>query len=999
MSSLPTFDNINNVKVFNGTSQYLQISPTTINLANGLAIVATFTPTAATPTSGETLCSFFQSSSTTNAITIARSGTTSQFNLNYINSSGVTQSIPIGNLTTGNKYQLIAQSSGIQTVTTNIYLNNSSNPITSIYPATILPINYAVYLNNSIGAYFGNGSLSLYMSVLIVNFAVYNRILTSAEINNYFNNSIGLISYTTALYNPIAIKMTSFYQSVANFPSYLYFDADSLNQMQGYFPGSSVATWCNLGSEVGTVINARGAFIGGTYLPTLQQTSTANNSRYYVQFTGTGTTVGNYFTLPPLQMTNAGFTIIFVANIASSAAGYNTDPVIDFGDNFNTANIIIGRNGTSSQLNFSFYNSGGSLVVNQTTTYSTSLDGTWRIYAIRINNMHSFTSYYSWFYNNGSGTGTALVESGIITNILSFTSYQSSNYSNPVSSSGCYIGRSNNTSRSMSNMQLGEFLLFRNTLSDTSINAIISIMEKRWNLDTPRTNIDFEVTQNVATFPSIDNSSTPKTIVANANATMVNDPIRGYVMYQYATIGSSSYNIAASYTKMCWIYLQSSISSATQIISSANTASSGIHSMFYNSINNISAGHSVGTTQTIYVTDPQTTPIGIWTHFTVCYENASGAASGYAQYTMTLYRNGIQVAQVTNAGMSWSGGSANTGVIFGNGSGYLDKPRIYSRALKQTEIQVIFNSEKQTVPIPVYYNAGPSIYYLDSLTTSSPLMIYSTRRLLTAYTNPVIRIQRSSDNTQSDFYAAINQQLYTGANGTGTSLTAWLSSATGYIITWYNQVSGGVNLTGSASSTCVIALTSNNNYVVSFVNATSALSYNGATTFTNATFAFNFIPVSVTYGGTPTAPNSNGEWYNCDAILYGEVGGVVGDMSICISNKTTPAISFGSGCSTTDTFYDITTLNGFNNQASVIMTRASPTTTTQVVNSYQGNTTAITSGTTTISSSYQQITPRNPLLVGACALNAKIDTIIMYQSIASATDIQNIMNGFNSYRM
>jgi hypothetical protein len=595
---------------------------------------------------------------------------------------------------------------GIQTVTTTIYLNNSSNPIRSLYPASILPIYYGVYLNNTIAAYFGNGSISLYMSMIIVNFAVYNRILTFAEIINYFKNSTGLIAYTTALYNPIVIKLTSFYQSVANFPSYLYFDADSLNQMQGYFPGSSIATWSNLGSEVGTVINARGAFIGGTYLPTLQQTSGVNNNRYYVQFTGTGTTVGNYFTLPPLQMTNAGFTIIFVANIASSAAGYSSDPVIDFGDNFNTANIIIGRNGTSSQLNFSFYNTGCSLVVNQTTTYSTSLDGTWRIYAIRINNIHSSTSYYSWFYNNGSGSGTGLVESGVITNALSFTSYASLNYSNSLLSSGCFIGRSNNTSRSMSNMQLGEFLLFRNTLSDTSINAIISIMQKRWNLDIPRTNIDFEVTQNVATFPSIDNSSTPKTIVASGNARMVNDSIRGYVMSQYATIGSSSYNIAASYTKMSWIYLQSSISSITEIISSANTTLAGIHSMNYKGINNISAGHSAGTTQIVYITDPQSTPIGIWIHFTVCYENASGAASGYAQYTMTLYRNGIQVAQVSNAAMSWSGGSANTGVIFGNGSGYLDKPRIYSRALKQTEIQVIFNSEKQTMPIPVYYNSA-----------------------------------------------------------------------------------------------------------------------------------------------------------------------------------------------------------------------------------------------------------------------------------------------------
>jgi hypothetical protein len=55
-------------------------------------------------------------------------------------------------------------------------------------------------------------------------------------------------------------------------------------------------------------------------------------------------------------------------------------------------------------------------------------------------------------------------------------------------------------------------------------------------------------------------------------------------------------------------------------------------------------------------------------------------------------------------------------------------------------------------------------------------MIYSTRKLLTTYTNAVIRIQRSSDNSQSDFFAASN------------------------------QVSGGVNLTASASSTCVITL-------------------------------------------------------------------------------------------------------------------------------------------------------------------------------------------------
>jgi hypothetical protein len=60
-------------------------------------------------------------------------------------------------------------------------------------------------------------------------------------------------------------------------------------------------------------------------------------------------------------------------------------------------------------------------------------------------------------------------------------------------------------------------------------------------------------------------------------------------------------------------------------------------------------------------------------------------------------------------------------------------------------------------------------------------LLLPTSIILTTYTNAVIRIQRSSDNSQSDFFAASNQQLYTGANGTGTSLTTWLSSATGYI--------------------------------------------------------------------------------------------------------------------------------------------------------------------------------------------------------------------------
>ena len=52
MSTLPIFDSVNNAKIFNGSSQYMQVAPTSINLANGFAITSTFTPTTATATGG-----------------------------------------------------------------------------------------------------------------------------------------------------------------------------------------------------------------------------------------------------------------------------------------------------------------------------------------------------------------------------------------------------------------------------------------------------------------------------------------------------------------------------------------------------------------------------------------------------------------------------------------------------------------------------------------------------------------------------------------------------------------------------------------------------------------------------------------------------------------------------------------------------------------------------------------------------------------------------------
>jgi hypothetical protein len=803
MSSLPTFDNINNVKVFNGTSQYLQISPTTINLANGLAIVATFTPTAVTPTSGETLCSFFQSSSTTNAITIARSGTTSQFNLNYINSSGVTQSIPIGNLTTGNKYQLIAQSSVTGT-------NNGASILTANQSLTTYYVGSALI-----------SSITAYATSLIVNYTS-SGFLTTTPLTIYLYNgtSWSQVGSTTCLAS-----------------------------------GSSTITSGNISANQ-----------SGVYKLAL---SVISDGATYYNYNNTQVTNTSFNTPPiPIMGTVTPSATQFTITAASYSGGY------------------------SSATGITYY-----VALAPYTTYTNAISST-------------LGSSSTTIGNNALAPNTQYGIKGIISDPTSTIIYSST----PMYT----LATVSFVATPVSSLTSSSFIITWNSGSYYNVSIRLMLTASPYTQVFSQTGI----TANTFTF----STNTSPIIAANTGYTV---SLLAYNQASVVNMGGIT-TTALTYG----VVLTASATAASGSASITWTATSGITTVSITAIPTANPSNTIGPTQ--FSTNPATF-LGLTANTAYTFNVAAVNASGTNPSATDL--------KTTN--------SITT----------------------------------------------PSGSYLDAVTTSSPLMIYSTRRLLTSYTNAVIRIQRSSDNAQSDFYAATNQQLYTGANGTGTSLTAWLSSATGYIITWYNQVSGGVNLTASASSTCVIALTSNNNYVVSFVNATSALSYNGATTFTNATFAFNFIPVSVTYGGTPTAPNSNGDWYNCDAILYGEVGGVVGDMSICISNKTTPAISFGSGCSTTDTFYDITTLNGFNNQASVIMTRASPTTTTQIVNSYQGNTSAITSGTTTISSSYQQITPRNPLLVGACALNAKIDTIIMYQSIASATDIQNIMNGFNSYKL
>lgn len=86
---------------------------------------------------------------------------------------------------------------------------------------------------------------------------------------------------------------------------------------------------------------------------------------------------------------------------------------------------------------------------------------------------------------------------------------------------------------------------------------------------------------------------------------------------------------------------------------------------------------------------------------------------------------------------------------------------------------------------------------LSSAGQSAMVGLYSLRALSSTYFGPVINVRRVSDNSTSDFYANSTGTLGQSINGTGTTITTWLNSSTGYITQWYDQSGMGNNASQS----------------------------------------------------------------------------------------------------------------------------------------------------------------------------------------------------------
>lgn len=72
--------------------------------------------------------------------------------------------------------------------------------------------------------------------------------------------------------------------------------------------------------------------------------------------------------------------------------------------------------------------------------------------------------------------------------------------------------------------------------------------------------------------------------------------------------------------------------------------------------------------------------------------------------------------------------------------------------------------------------------------TASVYAVFAMRRMLTSYTGAIIRVRRSSDNTEQDIGYGADNLL------DGTALAAFVGAGTGVISTWYDQ-KGSANFT------------------------------------------------------------------------------------------------------------------------------------------------------------------------------------------------------------
>jgi hypothetical protein len=378
------------------------------------------------------------------------------------------------------------------------------------------------------------------------------------------------------------------------------------------------------------------------------------------------------------------------------------------------------------------------------------------------------------------------------------------------------------------------------------------------------------------------------------------------------------------------------------------------------------------------------TPLGVWIHYALIAGNG----------VIAVYVNGVLVDSGT---FTTAINNTTTFVRLGTVSGIrptsaeYDDLRIFDRALTSAQVQSIYN--QQGVPgrgalVNVVVSANTSFTGTPLFTQLSPAARSSavgafSLRAVNGTSARAVRVKRSSDNAQQDFYADRLGNLLT-APVTGQTLQKWLGGAGANVVTWYDQSGLGNNATGSGS---FIYQTSNVNMQWA-VKSGSLLTVTSPSTFiTNTNFTIHSVTRRTTSsqapGGGGTAPTNQAIYalsgsgtasYNRIITLYDYQGNRFSFNSL---NPTQYTVIGNTGCGLYST-------SGPVDYLAVIWNG----TTTQMY--YNGSTSASTAAAT-----FGNIPiASNFTLLGANAYGAVVGgefgEIIVFNSSLSASDISKL---------
>jgi hypothetical protein len=102
--------------------------------------------------------------------------------------------------------------------------------------------------------------------------------------------------------------------------------------------------------------------------------------------------------------------------------------------------------------------------------------------------------------------------------------------------------------------------------------------------------------------------------------------------------------------------------------------------------------------------------------------------------------------------------------------------------------------------------------------------LYACKWVNNSYTGPIVRLRKSTDTTGAspvDFYIdSKGVRMGQSLGGFGTSLTSWLSGATAYVVTWYDQTGLGNHATQSTIASQPYITTKNGYYNIYFTLST-----------------------------------------------------------------------------------------------------------------------------------------------------------------------------------